>query len=510
MLEAVRERETVAQEIQTAVRHSAVYGLGGVLAKALGFLMLPFYTHYLNPTDYGILEILDLTMSLFGMFLNMGMTAALLRCYHGAASSEEKKTAVSTAFLFVTLTGIVTFLLMLGFVRNLSLQIFGPNVPAKYLLISCTSFVLSYVANIPRTYLRAMEASGTFVAVEAGSLVLMLGLNIYFIAVLHIGLVGILVSFLISAALQMLLLSGWMLREVGIRFSRALLRQMVGFGLPLIFSNLALFTLNFSDRFFLQHLRSLEVVGIYAVGYKFAFMLNYLLVQPFNAMWQARMYIIHGQPDHRKIFSQMFVLYSLLLTYGGFALSIFSPEIVRVMVSPKFSSSQDVIPIVALAYIFYGISYYVQLGMFLMNRTSLVGILSAAAAVLNLGLNYVLILHFGMLGAAWATLLSFAAIAVASYWASQRVFPLSLGVGRVAAAMGLGAILYFVCRWWTPGSLVLALLLKSVLLAAYPVILWKMGILSPSEIGTLVSTRDKTLQKLFRLVGLVPGRAASL
>ena len=510
MVEAIREREAVAKEIQTAVRHTAVYGLGGVLAKAVGFLMLPFYTHYLTPADYGILEILDLSMSLLGMFLNMGMTAALLRCHAAAQTLEEKQKAVGTAFLFVMVTGVVTFFLALGLVRPASALLFGPQVPSKYLLVSFASFILSYIANLPRTYLRALEASVAFVAVEMSGLVMILALNIYFIAFLKTGLIGILLSSVIVFSFQTVLLSVWTLRRVGMGFSANLLRQMVGFGLPLIFSNLALFTLNFADRFFLQHLRSLEVVGIYAVGYKFGFMMNYLMVQPFYAMWQSRMYVIHTQPDHPKVFSQMFVLYSLVLIYAGLALSILSPEIVSVMVSSKFSASQDVIPIVAFAYVFYGISYYTQLGMFLTNNTHMVGMVSAAAAVLNLGLNYVLILHYGMLGAAWATLLSFLAIAIGSYWFSQRVFPLALGIGRVAQAIALGTALYLISRWWTPESWAFALLLKGALLAVFPVVLWKARILSPAETVTLLSTRDLALTKVSRLLGMVSRQVVSL
>ncbi len=213
---------------------------------------------------------------------------------------------------------------------------------------------------------------------------------------------------------------------------------MLAFGTPLMFSNLAIFALNFSDRFFLQHLRSLEVVGIYAVGYKFGFMLNYLLVQPFYVMWQSRMYIIHNRTDHREVFGQVFILYTVVLTYAGLALSVFSPEIVHVMAGRQFSASYDVIPVVALAYIFYGIGYYAQLGMFLTDSTKRIGGIGAGAAVLNLLLNYFLVLHYGMLGAAWATLLSFMAIAAASYWFSERVYPLPLRVGRIAMVLALG------------------------------------------------------------------------
>src|SRR6478672_9230888 len=97
---SIAQHETIHTEIRTAARHTAVYGLGNVLAKVIGFLMLPLYTRYLKPVDYGTLEILDLSMSLLGMFLNMGITAALLRCYASAKTEEATRKTVGSAFLF--------------------------------------------------------------------------------------------------------------------------------------------------------------------------------------------------------------------------------------------------------------------------------------------------------------------------------------------------------------------------------------------------------------------------
>jgi O-antigen/teichoic acid export membrane protein len=166
------------------------------------------------------------------------------------------------------------------------------------------------------------------------------------------------------------------------------------------------------------------------------------------------------------------------------------------MVNQRFSAGGDVIPLVALAHVFCGLAYYVQLGMFLTSRTHLIGIISAAAAVLNLGLNYVLILQFGMKGAACATLLSYLAIGVGSRCFSQRVLSLPLSLGRVGAAMLVGAALYALSRWWNPASLPVALLGKGVLLALYPVVLWKTGILAPDEAQTIASVARNAAAKL--------------
>jgi O-antigen/teichoic acid export membrane protein len=505
MVKPVQERETILKEILTAVRHTAVYGLGSVLAKAIGFLMLPFYTHYLNPRDYGVLEILDLSVSLFGMVLHMGIATALLRSYGMAPTAAEKKATASTGFLFAAVTGILTFFVLAPAVPSVSRMLLGPGVPSRYLLLSFGSFILGYIGNMPRTYLRAREASGTFTAVETAGLLVMLALNIYFIAFLKIGLVGILLSAVLVNSAQTLGLSIWMLRDVGLRFKGSLLRHMAAFGLPLILSNVALFALNWSDRFFLQHLRSLDTVGIYAVGYKFAFMLNYLLVQPFYVMWQSRMYNIYARAEHPKIFGQIFVLYSLLLIYAALALSVLSPEVVHLMAGTKFEGARDVIPIVSLAYVFCGVGYYVQLGLYLTGNTKKVGMISVVAAVINLALNYVLIFYFGMLGAAWATLLGFIAIAAGSYWLSQRALPLPLGANRVAAALLIAIMLYVVCLK-AGSALPLALTTKVACLLVFPLIVWKSGLLSEAELGTLASAKEKTMAGVFRRLEGVTGR----
>ncbi len=500
-MENVEEPGTVSGEIHAAIRHTAIYGLGNVAIKALGFFMLPFYTHYLNPTDYGILEILDLSMALFGMLLNMGLTPAFLRCYAAAKSPEDKLTVISTGCLFGVVTGVFVFLLGIGLVRPVSGLIFGPKVASTYVLLSFSSLVLSYMANLPRTYLRALEASGTYVVVDTATVLLLLILNVFFIAVLKLGLVGILLSSVVVGVLQLLLLGAWAFYKVQVRFDRRPLEQMLRFGAPLIFANLGLFVLNFSDRFFLKHYQSLEVVGIYAVGYKFGFMMNYLFVQPFFVMWQSRLYIVHAQPQHPKIFRQLFMFYSLLLTFAGLTMSILSPEIVRIMVGPRFSASQNVVPVIVLSYIFYGLGDFAQLGMMLTNKTNWVGVIGAGAAGLNLALNYFLISRFGMMGAAWATLISFAMIAGANYLCSRRVLQLSLEARRILPPMALGVALFLLSLDVHMSSVAAALLVKLLILAAFPILVWKTRLLASSEVETIVFAKDRFVLRMSQYLG---------
>jgi O-antigen/teichoic acid export membrane protein len=238
-------------------------------------------------------------------------------------------------------------------------------------------------------------------------------------------------------------------------------------------------------------------------------MMNYLFVQPFFVMWQSRMYVIHAQPEHRKIFKELFGLYSFGLVYSGLAMSLFSREIVRVMVEPKFAASQEVIPVVVLSYVFYGLSYYAQLGLFLTDRTKLVGIIGAVAATLNLVLNYVLISRYGMMGAAAATLLSFIFIAGVSYWCSQRAYRLPLDVGRTSLAIILAIGLYLATRQWGPNEVAPALLTKVLVLAAFPILLWKTAILPSNTVATFVTAKRYAVAGVSRIFGNVYRKALS-
>jgi O-antigen/teichoic acid export membrane protein len=498
MIETTQERPAALKEIGAAVHHSAVYGLGNVLAKALGFLMLPLYTHYLEPRDFGLFEIMDLSITIFGMVLQMGIAPALLRSYAAAPTQAEKNKAASTAFIFTGATGLVTFLFGFAFIRPISSILFGAAVPSKYLLLSFSSFVLSYAAGPFRIYLRALEASAKLVMLDTVYTLVLCALNIFFVAGLKIGLLGILLSPLIVNAVWVVVACGSLL-GIGLHFSRKLLSQMVRFGLPLILSNLAAFVLNFADRFFLQHFQSLEVVGLYAVGYKFGFMVNVVLVQPFFQMWQTRMYAIHANDQHGSIFGQIFVLYSLLLTYAALTVALWSQEIIHFMAGPKFAGAGAVIPVISLAYVVCGVGLYLQTGLYLIGRTKLIGVISAISAVISLALNYILVLHYGMLGAAWATVLSFGVIAFGSYWCSRKACPLGLDLTRVAIVAALAILLYLPFQWWTPASLILAIPAKLLALAAFPVILWRFQVLSASETATVLATRAKMQAMLFNV-----------
>jgi O-antigen/teichoic acid export membrane protein len=481
------EEESITGEIATAVRHTFVYGFASILAKVVGFLLLPLYTHFLSPRDYGVFEVLELTMSLLGMFLNMGITSALLRYYGSADTEEQKRKVVGSLFLFTLATAAVVFVAGFSGARPVTTLLVGPGVPAIYLFLSFVGFLIAYVANVPDTALRAKEMSGTVATIDTLSTIGLLLLNVYLVSTLKNSLFGMFLGRVIINIINIAVLIRYARRELFAGMDWKLLRGAIGFGAPLILSNLTMFVLNFSDRFFLQRLQSLEIVGVYAVGYKFGYLLSTVVSWPFFMMWHARMYAVYKRPDHEKIFARILVLYSAVLILAGLGICVFNTEVMKLMVDARYAAGAAVIPVVTLSYVVLGVGTFVQVGLYLESRTGLLGMISIAAAIVNLGANYFLIKQFGMIGAAWATVIGFLAIAVGSYYCSQRVCPISLPIGRVARALAVATGIYLLSRVLPAQSLAVALLLKSILMLGFPFLLWLSGCLSSDEIATLHS-----------------------
>ena len=96
-------------ELKKLSKHTLIYGTGILLGKAIGFFLIPLYTHYLTPRDYGILELLDLTGYIMGEFFGMGLSESILR-YYPYYSEEKDKKAVDTDISGITKEEIEAFL----------------------------------------------------------------------------------------------------------------------------------------------------------------------------------------------------------------------------------------------------------------------------------------------------------------------------------------------------------------------------------------------------------------
>jgi len=283
--------------------------------------------------------------------------------------------------------------------------------------------------------------------------------------------VGVLYSSLITSTIMATVLITTTLREVGSRFSAEKLVAMLRYGVPLIPMALGLFVLNFSDRFFLQAYTNLDTVGVYSLGYKFGMISGALITSPFLQFWAAYTYEVVERPDARDVIARLQVYLTLLLLSFTLALSVFSEELLRVLSPPEYWGAAHVIPIVGLAFVFMGLSHFFRVGLYYTKQTKYLGYAVGGSAILNLPLNLALIPTFGAAGAAWATLISFVILALATFKVSQQIFPIRYEYVRLLKLILAGVAIYGASRLIRPQSLTVAIAVDLLFLTSFPVVL---------------------------------------
>ena len=259
----------------------------------------------------------------------------------------------------------------------------------------------------------------------------------------------------------------------------------MGFAYPLVPAELALFVFSFSDRLFLSHMSDLKSVGLYSLGYKFAFMISFLMVQPFMQIWQQEMYNVKKKSDAPDIFGRIYTyLIGAVLIAGGL-MSIFIKDVIAIIAAPEFLEAWRVVPIIAFAYVFRSTYLYFQMGMFFKNKTAYISYATVAGAISVLIFNYFLVPRYGGLGAALSVLCSYIALAVVSLLISQKLYKVNIEYRRLIKlflVVGAAVTIYF---FTNIDSRILSIAFRFTSIPAMLLGLYLSGFFHKGEIGKI-------------------------
>lgn len=438
--------------LRSTLRHGLLYGMGTILAKLIGFAMIPLYTRVLSPADYGVLELLSMTTDVIGMVAGLGLSWAVTRYYYAYDAPRERLAVVSSAaMLMVVLFGAATAL-ALPWTGSLAALVLGDRQYAGLLRLALLAFFLSSFLEIPLAYLRARQASTHVVAVGLARLTLALVLNVVFLVGLGLGVAGVLYSTVIAAAVTAAYLMTRTLRETGLTFSRPIARKLLSYGAPIVAADLGSFVLHYSDRYFLRAYDSLASVGLYSLAYKLAMLLSFFIATPFAQIWAPKVLEIEkaegegGKPIVRRILSY----YNLALVTGALGVALLADDAIRLMAGAEFHAAGRTIPILCLAMLFFGYRQVSYVGAAIRERSDLIAWGTVAGAGVALAANVLLIPRWGAMGAAVATLLAFAADFAVVMTCSERAYSLGFPLRRLLAPVVLAGAIYGVVLFALP------------------------------------------------------------
>ncbi len=207
-------------ELARLVKHSGIYGLGTALSKSVGFIMIPVYTRFLTPKDYGILELLDLAVFVSTTFAAMGMYAAVFRFYSAYESDEDKKEVIATAILYSSTASLLVGLVLIYWGFPIAGLLLGNTALGPLVRIVGCTFFFSNVMEVPLAYWRAQGRTTLFVSVGLVRTLTAAMNLVVFLVILKMGIKGALYANLVTNGVWGVTLLGIVLASIPWRISR--------------------------------------------------------------------------------------------------------------------------------------------------------------------------------------------------------------------------------------------------------------------------------------------------
>jgi O-antigen/teichoic acid export membrane protein len=251
-----------------------------------------------------------------------------------------------------------------------------------------------------------------------------------------------------------------------------LLREMLAFGLPKVPHGLMVQVQNLADRKVLDLYVSRAEVGLYHVGYTVGGAVKFAL-SAFEPAWGPFVYSRLKQPDAPRTLARVATYAFAAFVLAGLAVAVFARELLTVLTpkNPALRAGAPVIPVVVLAYLFHGLFLLTSVGMGVAKAARRYPVVTAAAAAVNIAANFALIPRFGMMGAAWSTVLSYACMAALGYLLSRRLYPIPFEGARLLRISLAGAACYALALL-SPAPLLLALTWKLFAVALFSLLAW--------------------------------------
>ena len=479
---------------------SVIYTSGDLLNRAFGLLLIPIYTTYLTPDDYGILAITSTIASVLAILSMQSLESALTRFHYDYSDQESQRSFHGTIWILMLICALIVVVVSGTIGRPIFAWLF-PDVPyAPYIQLAvwATFFTnISYV--LLKSLLRVRERPTTFSILNILVFLVNTAFVIYFVVGREQGAQGNLEGRLLAAMLLAVPFIIFYFRDARLHWNWKDAKRSLQFALPLLPHLLSLWVLNVSDRIILQRFVPLAEVGIYSLGYQIASMLQLLAFSVTNA-WSPFFYKTAGEPGAPRMLSRFSTYYMLLIVFLGAGISALAEDMLLIVASnPAYYAAYRVVPWVIMGFVMRGFYFLFVTCLYYMKQVRALPIVTIGAGALNIGLNLLTVPIYGYMAAAVNTFVAYAAQAIVMYFLAQKAFRLPYEMGRYAKMIFVGIALFLVTAAMPTYDPWVSLFAKAAIVMTFPIWLTVLRFWEPEEIAAF-------RRGAHRLIGSLPGR----
>jgi O-antigen/teichoic acid export membrane protein len=473
---------------QKFVRLAGTYILGDIITKGGAFLLLPIYTRFLEPADYGILSITTLVAGLLNMLLSLGLTGAVLHFYPRISDDAARSAFVGSLWLALLIVGGVT----VGILLLVGDMLFGAvfkQVPFHpYIALSLgTVFAQTTCIAFQQSIFRAQERASAYVRFSIASFALLTTITLVLVVWMRLGVYGSVLAQFIAAITMAVIAARFLLRSIRPTIHWHHVQTALAYGLPLVPHLLFQWVLDASDRIILERFVSLDELGVYSLAYQFGLVFSMLILSMNNSMTPtfSRASV---SLEERENLQHLLNYYVFAIALIGLGIALMAGPLVLLLLPVAYHEAEELIPWIVLGYLCLGL-YYIFMSALAITagKTRLVPLATLIGASVNITMNLVLVPRVGVMAAAISTAAGFAVLMTVMFVFAYRERILNYEYPRFCKALLAAALLYG-CGWMMlRGSPLLNLSLGLMLVLCFPVLLLALGFWNERERGVLLT-----------------------
>jgi O-antigen/teichoic acid export membrane protein len=469
--------------VKSLVSASFVYGLGTVASKFIGVFLLPVFTSYLKPSEYGLFETFNVLFFLLSTIGALGMDSAMIRFYYDS-SEERHRTLVVSSSLFLALAA-GAMLAGFGYMLSpvISVTLFSSLTQVNTLHVTMMLVVVSIINTVQLALFQTKREPGRYSILTFLRFIAMYGLSVVFL-IQGDGVYGLMLAQLIAYSISLAL--GFVFSRNDFRFvvSPRISKEMLVFSAPLIIGSVSIWLLSSSDRFFLLRLSTLNELGLYSLGSRLASIVLFA-VTAFQMAWPQFAFSRAGGENTAYTNARILTYYlfvGILLVLG---ITLFTPEILSLLATSSYAGAGSVVFLLSCSFLFYGCYFVFVIILSLTKNTLSILPVTIPPLVVSAALNYYLVPSMGGMGSAIASVSAYFLMAALTFAFTNRLFPIRYEWERVVKMAIAAACIIGANTMLPAGSLLLHIAAKSLLLAAYLAALAMMKFFLPIELETI-------------------------
>jgi O-antigen/teichoic acid export membrane protein len=413
------------------------YGVGGVLQKFVGLLLFPIYTRILTPAAYGIQDLVFTSIIIISYFLTLGLDSGTARQYYDTKTEDDKKKVISTFLWIELLVSIPICLILIVSAEPICSTLFQDGSLAPFFRIGISSLPFTLVGSVTLLTLRLTFRPKIFSVVTGATVLVQALTSVYLVVFLQMDVLGVFIAYLITSIFRAAFGLVLTFQQFGLVISAVWLKRMLAFGVPLVPASLSIWILNYSNRFFLVRLGSLDDVGLISVGTRVASVVL-LAITAFRTAWGPFAYSLAEDEDlARSTYSKVLTYYLMVTMPATVGLSVFSRELVLLLSTVEYEAAASVVPFLSLSNTIWGAVVIVAIGYGIAKKSYHTTIAVIMGAVVNIGLNFILIPIWGIVGAAVSTMFGNITALIYSRFAASKYFTVQYDYERIIRLVGI-------------------------------------------------------------------------